>query len=115
MLVLQFRTRLLTAFAAVSMLGCGTSSTSPLPDKIILFSTDPLMENVVKKDDGKERFLGFPVLGKIDITGERQRRKIIEGLKESIEKKPKNVPNCFSPRHGLKWNEDGKLKEYLIC
>lgn len=93
----------------------GEQSDTPLPDKITLYSIDGRAGARKNAKEDAERFVTWPVLGKLVITSAKDRRKIVEGLKEAIEKRPERALDCFSPRHGLQWFEDGKTREFVIC
>ena len=62
-----------------------------------------------------EVFHGFPVLGKVKITDEVMRKKMIYALKDAYARRPKDPALCFFPRHGLRIVENGRTMDLAIC
>src|SRR5206468_2079028 len=64
--------------------------------------------------EGGEKFVGVPVLGKVEINDASKRKEIIDALNES-RAQGKYVAKCFYPWHGVRVVEEGQETDYLIC
>jgi hypothetical protein len=97
-------------------------SINPGPEQMVLYSIDG--RDFPKSKDGpadkdvsvvNEWLHQYPVLGKVEIKDGKQRKEILEALKDGIARKPEYGAKCFNPRHGLQFVEKGKTYEYIIC
>jgi hypothetical protein len=86
-------------------------------DTFELVSLDP--ERRAGKDgkgiDGKDRFHGWPVLGKTEVKDAAERKRRADALRLGAEDNFGMVAACFIPRHGLRLKGDGKTVDLVIC
>lgn len=103
---------------AVNLLGgCGGPSqvVSTTPQKMTLYSIDPMSIYDDKKVEQREKFHGYAVLGKVEITDAVKRTELAAALNESISKRGVNQYKCFEPRHGVIAIDGDETKEFVIC
>ena len=69
-------------FLMVTLTACSTKSPqlAAVPDTLTLYSIDGGKERPVSVDKDKEAFRGYPVIGKVDVTDQRQRGPGIAGI-----------------------------------
>lgn len=101
-------------FLIICTAGCGSNLDSP--EQLTLFSIDGRdgPHNDVKYTE--EKFHGFPVIGKVEITDAGRRQELVSALKDGMARQPELGPAaCFWPRHGLRVVAKGKTVEFVIC
>lgn len=79
------------------------------PDKLVLYSL--AAEETAEKVSA---FHGWKQLGKTEVTAEETRKKLLTGLKKSLDDDAK-MAKCFEPRHGIRATRDGKTVDLVIC
>ena len=111
---------LVVLIVLMKVVGCGTSvDTKQLEaDRFTLFSIDG---NRYPPDDERapaadvERFHGWPVLGKADITDPADRRQLLEAMQKGIDDNDGSVAGCFIPRHAIQIVTGDTTMDYVIC
>lgn len=85
---------------------------------ITLYSIDgnhlPQDENA-KRPATAEKFHGYPVLGKVELTVAADRKTLLSELRRGIEGNNGMVAGCFIPRHALRATQPSGTIEYVIC
>jgi len=82
-----------------------------------LYSLDPERKkdkqgNLVPVKDG---FHGWEVLGKTEVKGEAERKRLADALRLGAEDNFGMVAACFIPRHGIRLKGGGKTVDLVIC
>jgi hypothetical protein len=121
--------RLIAAFLGLTFpicsVGCGNNTPAEEPAKIPaealaaleqaeefeLLSLDP----TPGADAPKNAFRGWGILGRVKITDDDTRKRLIEGLKKGVAENDGMVAACFNPRHGICVSKDGKQADFVIC
>ena len=62
-----------------------------------------------------ERFRGYAVLGKMDISNAEAKKSIVDALHQAILPGDEPRPRCFEPRHGIRVKQLGMSTDLLIC
>jgi hypothetical protein len=88
-------------------------------DLFELYSLEPLADpNTYEMDYAPngpgERLHGWRILGKTTVSDESTRRKLIDALKEGMDRGGPGS-KCFYPRHAIRRMNDGKPVDLLIC
>jgi len=92
-----------------------TSGHSPAyPDELTLYSIDGPTWSLEQPSTGGEQLNGFPVLGKVEVTDERQRQEIVDAIDSAI-KNANGGKTCFVPRHAIRAVTDGNVVVTVIC
>ena len=101
-----------TAFA-----GCGDGSVANLdvPEQLTLYSIDGRHFEPGKEPKVEEKFHGYPVLGKVEVTDPDRRKEIIAALNEGRARSNGTMAKCFLPRHAIRAVEKGRTVDYVIC
>jgi hypothetical protein len=81
------------------------------PDQLTLYSIDPR----TSKDETRETFHRYPVLGKIEMTDPAQRKEIVEAMQAGITTSELVVMACFEPRHAIRVVKQGQTLDLVIC
>jgi hypothetical protein len=89
-------------------------STAREATQFTLYSLDPSRSPDEKKP-ASERFHGWPVLGKLEVTDPADRKKLLDALDAGIKASDGTVAACFNPRHGIRAVKGGDTIEYVIC
>ena len=107
-------------------------------DKFVLVSIDPTppaLENDIElvtnllasekkelpadkpqpKQDTRERFHGYPVLGRTEIKDPKRRNDLLSTLYKGVRKIRHGIPACFEPRHGIIATRGTNQVELVIC
>jgi hypothetical protein len=97
-----------------------TSRTLKHADRFILFSLEPYLEPHSKLADkssrSPEKFHGFLILGKTEITDKTERKQLLNDLFDCIPTgRPPWIAMCFNPRHGIRAIRNGENVDLLIC
>jgi hypothetical protein len=84
-----------------------------------LYSLEPLADPDTHEPDYDpngpgERLQGWRILGKTVVRDELTRRKLIDALKEGMERGGPGF-KCFDPRHAIRRTADGQSVDLLIC
>jgi hypothetical protein len=110
------------AFIGVAFIGCnryrGPLASLDASSQLTLYSIDGRDGRFVgpgEEPKTKEKFHGYPALGKIEIADADAREKIVSALKEAVAKSDGAVATCFFPRHGLRAIENGRTIDYVVC
>lgn len=82
-----------------------------------VYSLDPERKTdqdgkVVEVRDG---FHGWRVLGKTEVKGEAERKRLADALRVGAEDNFGMAAGCFIPRHGLRLTGGGKAVDLVIC
>jgi hypothetical protein len=82
-----------------------------------LYSLDPELKtdkagNAVKVKDG---FHDWQVLGKTEVKGEAERKRLADALRLAAEDNFGMAAACFIPRHGIRLKGGGKTVDLVIC
>jgi hypothetical protein len=83
-----------------------------------LYSLDPDEPRTDK--DGKpaavkDGFHGWKVLGKTEVKGAAERKRLADALRLGAEDNFGMAAACFIPRHGIRLTGDGKTVDLVIC
>jgi hypothetical protein len=100
-----------------ALCGCGRGSVAGLdaPEQLILYSIDGRDFRPGEEPKVEEKFHGYPVLGKVEITDADKRHEIATALKDGLAQSDGKMAKCFWPRHGIRVVEKGRTIEYVIC
>jgi hypothetical protein len=101
-----------------TFVGCGNNSSLPglnAPKTFTLYSIDGRLLPPGKETKTDEKFRGYPVLGKVEITDRAKQRELTNALETGIAKNDGGEANCFSPRHAIRVTTDGRTVDYVIC
>jgi len=105
----------------IGFLGCGERNIEraienfDVPDKLTLYSIDDRDPEPVKEPKSDEKFHGYSVLGKIEVTDPNKRKEIISALKEGMAKSDGSMAKCFWPRPAIRVVEKGQTIDYVVC
>jgi hypothetical protein len=81
-----------------------------------LYSLDPDFKFAKgDKEAGKDAFHGWKVLGKTEVKGEKERRRLADALRLGAEDNFGMAAACFIPRHGIRLKGAGKTVDLVIC
>jgi hypothetical protein len=82
-----------------------------------LYSLDPerRTDKEGKVVEVKDGFHGWQVLGKTEVKGEAERKRLVDALRLGAEDNFGMVAGCFIPRHGLRLKGGGKMVDLVIC
>jgi hypothetical protein len=83
-------------------------------ERVTLYSIDFREEGERLPGTG-EVVHGYPVLGKVEVTGVEQRRQLFDALKAAIAQRDVMQYKCFYPRHVLRVEQDGWMIDYVVC
>ena len=104
----------------VSMCSLTRCSRNPLdkldtPQQLTLYSVDGRDFEPGEEPKTDEKFHGYPVLGKVEITEEGQRRDLIAALKVGIDLSDGKLAACFWPRHAIRMVRENQTTDLVIC
>jgi hypothetical protein len=103
-----------TCFLAALVGGCGGQSSNRTPTELFVYSiAGTFKPGPLPKD--LETFHDYPVLGKISITDENERKSIMSTVRDSFDGNDGKLTECFWPRHAVRAIDNGKITDYLIC
>lgn len=71
--------------------------------------------NANPKQDTRERFHNYPVLGRTEIKDPKRRNELLTALYKGVRKIRNGIPACFEPRHGIIATRGTNQVELLIC
>lgn len=80
-----------------------------------LLTLDPRRLPAKPDDEPHERFRRYPVLATAVISEAAEHRRLVEALYEGLKGEGAGPAGCFIPRHGLRFERDGRSVEFLIC
>jgi hypothetical protein len=115
------RTRFVIGLACVlvisALAGCGRDSMAGLdtPEQLTLYSIDGRDFESGQEPKTEEKFYGYPVLGKVEITDADKRQEIVAALQQGLAQSDRKLAACFWPRHALRAVERGRTIDYVIC
>lgn len=97
--------------------GCGRDPVAGLeaPEQLTLYSVDGRDFEPGQEPKVDEKFHGYPVLGKVEITETAKRREIAEALKDGMALSDGKMAKCFWPRHAIRTVTRGRTIDYVIC
>ncbi len=96
---------------ALSQTGCGRE---PI-DTMTIYSLDAKSDDPsYKLPPGVEKFYGWAVLGKVDVTEPGDRESVLKAIEKGIEDGDV-MAKCFWPRHAVRLTRGGKTTDYVIC
>jgi hypothetical protein len=86
------------------------------PTELTLYSLDFRDEEFPneRKNDGKERFRNYLVIGKTEFKDSAKRESIMAAVNQAV-REPAVGAKCFDPRHGLKIVAENGTTEVVIC
>ncbi len=89
------------------------------PDQLILYSLDGTNEVIDNEKLAKAKMKGeflytFPVLGKVIVTDENQKREILSAINHSL-KNPPAPSKCFWPRHAVRTVKGDQTRDFVVC
>lgn len=105
------------ALLFLGSLGCSSPSVFPdSPTGLTLYSLDFRDEESRSepKNEGKERFGKYLVIGRTEIKDSAKRETIMAAVNRAIGE-PAEPKKCFWPRHGLKIVDSKGTTELVIC
>jgi hypothetical protein len=85
------------------------------PEQLTLYSIDGRDDIPARRPKTAESFLGYHVLGKVDVTDAEQRKQIMRAVRLGIARSDGRVAKCFWPRHALRAVSNGTTFDYVIC
>jgi hypothetical protein len=115
------RMRLITLMTcgvvATALTGCGSDPVADLeaPEQLILYSIDGRDFEPGQAPKADEKFHGYPVLGKVEITDAAKRKEIAGALKDGLARSDGKRAKCFWPRHAIRAVTKGRTIDYVIC
>src|ERR1700722_15805107 len=98
------------------MAGCGRDYLSLLEsaDRLTVYSIESDEHEREKESNGGEKFYGYPVLGKVEVTEPSKRQELIAALKAGVTEH--SLGNkCFMPRHGVRAVRGNQRVDFVIC
>jgi hypothetical protein len=97
--------------------GCSRDPLAQLntPQQLTLYSIDGRDFEPGEEPKTDEKFHGYPVLGKVEITDESKRRELITALRDGFDHSDGKMAKCFWPRHALRLEENGRTIDIVIC
>ena len=115
------RSMLVAVALTMSMGALIRAGDNPIPDQfkkalekaetLELYSLDPSAPPA----KGDADFHGWKLLGKTELKKEA-RTKVVAAFKKGVEEADQKVAAaCFSPRHGIRVQLDGKSYDFVIC
>ena len=86
-------------------------------DHFTLLSLDPGLRRKTRPSASlEEPFHGYRVLGRVDITDDKERAQLLNALYRGVEHFDENgVRACFLPRHGIRATLPGHTVDLVIC
>ena len=99
----------------VSAFGADGRDVLEAPDRMTLFTLNPVQVADGKLSPEAERLRNYGVLGKAEITDPTIRRRLVEAVYEGLKADGAGPANCFFPRHGLRFEKGEQTIEVLIC
>src|SRR5262249_50651629 len=78
-----------------------------------LYSLDP--DRKGKAAPVKDGFHGWKVLGKTEVKGKADRKRLNDALRLGVEDNFGMVAACFIPRHGIRLKGGGRTVDLVIC
>jgi hypothetical protein len=114
---IRFVTSLACIVVAFVFAGCGGDSATGLdtPEQLTLYSLDGRDFEPGEEPKTEEKFHGYPVLGKLEITDAAKRDEIVAALKDGLARSDGRMAKCFWPRHAIRVLEKGHSIDYVIC
>jgi len=102
---------------SVAFAGCGGGSVLNLdaPEQLTLYSIDGRDFKQGEEPKTEEKFHGYPVLGKVEITDVDRRKEIVAALKKGMARSDGKMAKCFWPRHAIRAVEKGRTIDCVIC
>jgi hypothetical protein len=102
---------------ALVLMGCRRDPLGgvDVPEQLTLYSIDGRDFEPGKQPKVDEKFHGYPVLGKVEITDAGKRKEIIAALKEGLAHDDGSIAACFWPRHAIRVVDKGRTIDYVIC
>lgn len=83
---------------------------------LTLYSLDGGKKQSAKRPPKPEKFHGFVVLGKVEITSPAKRKEIMDALYRGISSSNRwDMAKCFWPRHGIRVSVNDVMTDYVIC
>jgi hypothetical protein len=67
------------------------------------------------KQDTRERFHNYPILGRTEIKDPKRRNELLCALYKGVRKIRRGIPDCFEPRHGIIATRGTNQVELVIC
>jgi hypothetical protein len=107
--------------AAMLVLGYRPASVVGLnrPERLVLYSIDggPTRPDSVQTSEppSKEKFHGYPVLGKVELTDADKLKEISDAIKSGLARSDGSMAACFWPRHAIRSVENGRTIDFVIC
>lgn len=79
---------------------------------VTIYSLEPQRSNESSQDEFHE----YDIIGSKEVTNTSDRTELLTKLAESIQRGPDSiVAACFNPRHGLRFEAEGKQMDFVIC
>jgi hypothetical protein len=100
-----------------ALIGCRRDAHPDLDisEQLILYSIDGRDFEPGQEPKADEKFHGYPVLGKVEITDLGKRKEIIAALQEGLARSDGTIAKCFWPRHAMRTVSKGRTIDYIIC
>ena len=113
----QYHFTLIVMLLFATLVGCGADPLQGVdsPEALTLYSIDGRDFEPGQEPETKEKFLSYPVLGKLEITDAEERKEIIAALKNGITDSDGTMAKCFWPRHAIRASQNGETIDYVIC
>jgi hypothetical protein len=103
------------AVSLLALAGCGDAD-GPI-ESMTLYSLDgdESMPPPPAKPRNGEKFHGFGVLAKTEVSSPADRLAILAAVKKGIAQSDGAEAKCFWPHHGFSMVQNGKNVDYVIC
>jgi hypothetical protein len=89
------------------------------PEKLVIYSIDGTADSEANRESRfakvEEEFATYPVLGKVEVTDQKERDEWIAVLQDAIVRHDGIAAKCFWPRHAILAIENGQTFEIVIC
>ena len=82
--------------------------------QLFLYSLDP-KGGIGYAVNNDEVFHGFTILGRAEITDEKDKAALINGFAKGISENTNTFAACFNPRHGLRLKVGTNTYDFVIC
>lgn len=98
--------------------GAGVNEKIPGAAELILKNAETLelisLDPGQPKENAKDAFHGWKVLGKTSVKDANARKNLVEAFEDGVRESDGTVARCFSPRHGIRATHEDKTADFVI-